>query len=507
MSIIESAISKISPRWAYNRSRYREAFAAYEAAKPSRLRKNKGDNSSGNTVVGKGAVAIRGYARDLEQNYDVVEGALKVLVNNTIGANGINREPIPKNMDGEINSEFSDALLGLWDEWAMAPEVTGQFDNGQMERLAARTWFRDGELLAQMLEGKVPGLIHGSRVPFSIELIEADQLPMGYYNKDKGIKQGIECNAWGRPTAFHVYKDHPGDQSYVFDSNTKRVPANKILHPKIVNRIRQLRGVSIFASVIRRIEDLKDYEESERIAARVAAALTAYIKKGQAEEYKAPTDKKDRHIKMKPGLIFDDLHEGEEIGTIDSNRPSGLLTQFHETMTRLFCSGIGANHSSVSKNYKGSFSSQRQELSEGWVNYSAITAMWVAQFSRPVWRRFVNMAVLSGAIKIPDDLDIKTLYDAEYYGPSQPWIDPKKEADGLKALERSGYKPAQQTIRERGGNPRRYLTQIKYWRDEANKLGLVFDTDPKHDKGAIEAEEPKDKDDEDDDEKNKTEDD
>lgn len=485
MNILEKSIAAVSPGWAWRRARYRQALAAYEAAKPSRLRKTRPDNSSGDALTSVAGSALRGYARQLEQNYDIVEGILKVLVNNTIGPNGISREPMPRTTSGEIHTEFAKTLLTLWNDFALAPEVTGEHDYAAMERLAARTWFRDGEMLAQILEGRIASLDHGTRVPLSIELIEADHLPLDYDDSAKGITQGVERNAWGRPRGYHLYKTHPGDLAWRFDHQTKFVSADRMLHPKIVTRIKQARGVSVFAAVLRRLEDLKDYEESERIAARIAAALTGYIKKGLPESYTAPeTGNTNRHFKMQPGMIFDGLQEGEEVGTIDSNRPSSLLAPFHDAMLRFTSAGVGTSNSSTSKNYNGTYSAQRQELVESWGNYQAITSLWVGQFSRPVWRRFVNMAIAAGLVRIPNDLDINTIYDAEFRGPAMPWIDPVKEATAQKTLERAGYKSAPQIIRERGGNPDDTLEQIATWRQKSEERGLVFDSDAAHDHAA-----------------------
>lgn len=485
MNIIEKSIAAVSPAWAWRRARYRQALAAYEAAKPSRLRKTRPDNASGDALVGVAGGAIRGYARQLEQNYDIAEGILKVLINNTVGPSGINREPMPRTQGGDIHADFAKALLTEWNDWILHPEVTGELDYAAMERLAARTWFRDGEILVQALEGRIASLEHGTRVPLSLELIEADQLPLDYDDAAKGITQGVERNAWGRPRAYHLYKNHPGDSIYRLDYQTKAVSAERILHPKITSRIKQARGVSIFAAVLTRLEDLKDYEESERIAARIAAALTGYIKKGMPDSYTAPdAGKTDREFKMKPGMIFDGLQEGEDVGTIDSNRPSSLLAPFHDAMIRFTSAGVGTSYSSTSKNYNGTYSAQRQELVEGWGNYQAITGLWVGQFSRPVWRRFVTMAVASGRVQVPRDLDINTLYDAEFRGPAMPWIDPVKEALAQKTLERAGYKSAPQIIRERNGNPDDVMDQIANWRQRAADKSLVFDSDAAHDKAA-----------------------
>lgn len=478
MNIFEKSIAAVSPAWAWKRARYRQALAAYEAAKPSRLRKLRPDNASGDALVGVAGAALRGYARQLEQNYDIAEGILKVLVNNTIGPNGINREPMPRTKSGDIHTKLAKELLILWNDWMLAPEVTGELDYAAMERLAARTWFRDGEVLSQLLEGRIATLDHGTRVPFSIELIEADHLPLDYNDDSKGIVQGVERNAWGRPRGYHLYKEHPNGTTLQWNQQTKFVSADRMLHAKIANRIKQARGVSVFAAVMRRLEDLKDYEESERIAARVAAALTGYIKKGLPESYTAPeSGNTDRQFAMKPGMIFDGLQEGEEVGTIDSNRPSSLLAPFHDAMIRFTSAGVGTSYSSTSKNYNGTYSAQRQELVEGWGNYQAVTNLWVGQFSRPIWRRFVNMAVASGQIQLPSDLDTRTLYDAEFRGPAMPWIDPVKEATANKTLERAGYKSAQQIIRERNGNPDDTMNQIAVWRSAAKDKDLVFDSD------------------------------
>lgn len=55
-----------------------------------------------------------------------------------------------------------------------------------------------------------------------------------------------------------------------------------MLHLATIDRLHQYRGMSELSSVITRLEDLKDFEESERIAAKVAASLTAYVKRNDA---------------------------------------------------------------------------------------------------------------------------------------------------------------------------------------------------------------------------------
>ena len=156
-------------------------------------------------------------------------------------------------------------------------------------------------------------------------MLEADYVPMGKQSSGPAtINQGIEINAWGAPVAYHVLRDAPESAASITTA-TKRVAADRMLHLKNVHRIRQLRGVSVFASVLNRFDDLKDYEESERIAAKIAASMAAYIKKGAPDLYEPDADAEPRQMKFRPGMVFDDLKPGEDIGMIDTNRPNQNL--------------------------------------------------------------------------------------------------------------------------------------------------------------------------------------
>lgn len=484
MKLVDKAISAFSPGWAVKRARARNVLAAYESAEPSRLRKERPDNRSGDALTYRAGSRIRGYARTQEQNYDLAEGILATLVDNVIGPDGINLEPIPRDRNGNIMEDFAHQISEMRKDWMRKPEVTWEHDYAQAERLCGRALFRDGEFLIQHVEGLRGDLDHGTKVPYSIELIEADLLPFELENKSKRITQGVERNGWGRPLAYHLYKDHPGDLNYVsIGLQTKRVPADKILHPKIVKRFKQARGVSIFASMLTRMEDIKDYEESERVAARIAAAMCAYIRRGTHDDYVAPENPdEDRSFKVKPGMIFDRLKPGEDIGTVDSNRPSSLLEGFRDSMVRMMAGASRVTFSSAARKYEGSYSSQRQELVEGYISYKALSKLFASMVTYPIYHRFLDMAILSGQLKLPTNLDRSTLYDAECRGPAMPWIDPDKEEKALERAERAGHKSAQQSIRERGGNPKQVMDEISAWRKEADERQLVFSTDPKYDK-------------------------
>jgi len=486
LNAVDRVVSFFNARAGVRRLQARMVLAQYEAARPSRLRKFARDQRSPDLQVRQGAVALRTLARNLEQNHDIARGAMRTMVNNFVGPNGIGIEPQPRKKDGTIHTEYAKALRDAFRDWSQKPEVTQRHSWAKVQRMMAKTWIRDGECFAQELIGNIKYLDHATRVPYSLELFEADMVPMDYNEKKKGIRQGIQRNAWGKPTAYWVWRQFPNDRAALtLSTNLKSIDASRMLHIAALDRIGQLRGVSEFASVITRLDDIKDYEESERIAAKVAAALTAYVKKGSPDMWDGSGTPQDengnplpREINMSAGTIIDGLAMGEEIGMIDSNRPNANLVGFRQGQLKAVAAGVGAGYSSIARDYDGSYSSQRQELVEQWVNYAVLTDEFVSQCVQPVWQSFVLAAHLSGVVPMPKDLELHSEDDALYVGQSMPWIDPMREAKAWHQLVRDGFASEVEVMRKRGVNPRDVIEQLAAFRKEAKEKDLLMDSNP-----------------------------
>lgn len=475
MNAIDKLVEFFSPSAALRRHAARSALAYYEAAEPSRQRKFYKSRGSANEAVQRGAAAVRTQARHLAKNHDLARGALRVLVNNVVGPNGIAVEPQPRRLDGTIHAEYASALLEAWNDWTRYPEVTHRLPWSRLQRAMARAWLRDGEVFAQMITGTRPDLNHGTRVPFSLEAFESDLVPLDLNDASKNIVQGIERNAWGQPLAIHVMKTDPASIGLPAAGSTKRIPWDRAVHLATLDHLGQVRGVSEFASVITRLEDIKDYEESERVAAKIAAMLTAYVKKGQPDLYLS--DEKTagpRELSMQPGMIIDDLAPGEDIGLIDSNRPNPNLITFRQGQLRAISAGLGGSYSSISKDYNGTYSAQRQELVEQWIHYAVLCDEFTGEVCKPVWEQFVIAAHLSGVVRQPKDLKPGTHADALYIAQAMPWIDPLKEANAWATLVENGFASEVEAIRRRGGKPKDVLEQIADFRKKAGELGVAL---------------------------------
>lgn len=451
---------------------FKNFFGRYETTHITRthdIKKSDGDADRSLQAAGK---TLREQARYLEENHDLVNGILTTLVNNTIGPEGITVEPLPRKKDGTIDRDFSDELSSLYEDWSKHPEVTGEFTRSSMERVLARSLYRDGEVFVQHLSGRIPTLIHHTVVPYSVELLECDMVPIDHPNTiDSNNFNGVIKNAWGQPLAYQVYHRHPGSIK-AWDAKIKEVKADRMLHAKLITRVGQTRGVSAFAPVLMRLNDLKSYEEAERVAARMSACIGLYIKRGNPDLYMPGEEEDDRMFEMEPGIIYDNLLPGEEIGDISPNRPSQLLQPFRDSMLKAAASGVNASYSTVAKDYGGTYSAQRQELSDSYVNYNTLQSNFVSQISDPMWTQFVSSALAAGLLSVPDGINELTIFDAVFRGPVQPWIDPAKEASANLIQVRAGFKSLSQVIRERGENPRKVMAEIKRERDEAEEMGI-----------------------------------
>lgn len=471
-------IGAVSPKWALARERYgRGLHAFYEAAEPSRLRKSR-PGASANATNERSARKLIDKARHLEENLDIASGALDVLVSNTVGS-GIMPEPLVETMSGELAEDFNQGLLKLYDDWIHSPEVTRELDYYSLQRLEARSWFRDGEGFGQKLIGRISGLNHGTVLPYSLEAFECDFIPLDLTDPGRNIRQGIEVDMWGRPVRYHRYRTHPGDgfgglSAIRFD--TVPMPAERVLHLKMVKRLHQLRGVTVFASTLARFDDIKEIDENERVAARVAAAMAAYIKKGLPDDYTVPQRNPDgtpklREMEFIPGIIFDDLQPGEEVGTIDTKRPNNALIPFRDAQLRSAAAGLMCSYSSLSKNYNGTWSSQRQELVEQFNVYRALSGQFVFRWCQPVWDGFIDAVLASGALST-SGIDLETVYNVSHTAPPMPWIDPEKEMNAFKMAEDNFYESKSSIIRKRGANPGQVYREIERDRQELERRGM-----------------------------------
>lgn len=432
----------------------------YEATEPSRRRRFHRDARNGDALARTSAVALRNQARHLDRNVDIVRGGFDKLTDFVVGANGITVEPQPKTIDGKVHEAFAAELRRDYEAFRQWPEVTWTHNGGSADRIVCRTWLRDGECLGQLVSGPRKDMTYGSDVPVAVELIEPDLLPHWLEDNGKNIHQAIERSVWGRPTAYHLLKDHPGSDVIATTGQTKRVAADRMLHLRSVDRIGQLRGVTILASVIPTLQDIHEYRGFEQIAAKMAASMVLKIKRGAPDQYVPQQDAQGNVVdpksnlpvyQMDGGMVVFSGGAGEDAEFFDTKRPNSGAAPWIQQQLRFASAGFGGlSYSAFARDYNGTYSAQRQELVENWPHYHALTGEFVGQWSRPTYEEFVRWRVLTKGM--PADVDPSSMFEALFFGPAMPWIDPEKEANAQLILVQACFKSSSQVIRERGGS-------------------------------------------------------
>lgn len=444
--------------------------AAYQAGEPSKYHKSPRRSGSGDASSGAAGTKLRDWVRWLDENLDVVSGAFDKLSNFIVG-DGLSIQPMVRNRKGEllpkVNEQITSALLDETNRmsWARDVNVTGEYTRGEQEWIACRTWLRDGEILARRINARQGR----DGIPYRVQLIEGDYLPFELIRASapdmNAIVHGVEKNDWGRPVAYHLYRQHPGDiyvRGYgLLAGDIVEVPAREVQHIKFCRRVSQTRGVPICHAAIYRLDDIADYEDSHRIGARIAAQLLGAIKRAPdlIGDYDGSQD--EREWAMQQGQILSDLLPGEDLTWYKPESPNPDATPFIDDQMRRAAAGFGLGYSTFSGKYDKSFSAARQEQSENWPNIQKLRAQFVSDFVRTVeYEPALDAAILSGAVRIPREADPSTIFSADYRGPARPTIDDEKQAKADQVVLETKTDSRYGRIRERGRDPTQVDAEI-----------------------------------------------
>ena len=423
-------------------------------------------NLSPDAAVNDASTRLREWGTHFEENHDLAVGILDELVNQTVGR-GIVIEPAVVDEVGRPLDAVNQALTNLLEEWGERPDVTNQLNFGELQRLEARAWFRDGETFIHHVQGAARGYnFEPGRIPYAVELVDAARVPLDL-TSDRArprVVQGVEIDSWHRPRGYRVTRESPAGNPVRFSpvatpgfvGDTRRVPAEQMTHIAWRRRYPQIRGVSIFAPVTRRLHDLHDYDESERIAARINSRIAMWVERDpefNADENDAESGQ--RQLTLPQGSVLDELLPGEKLGTASTDRPNQNLNDFRAGQLRAVAAGTYTRYSSIARDYNGTYSAQRQELVEAAAAYNPLTAYFISRVVRAKYVRLVETALLSGRLMLPGAIPLDRLTRAEYHGPAIPWIDPKKEVEADALLVNNDFATREQVIRRRGGDPRR----------------------------------------------------
>ncbi|HEY5564231.1 MAG TPA: phage portal protein [Rhodothermia bacterium] len=449
-------------------------------------------NTSADAEIRTSLPKLRDRSRQLVRDNDYVQSAQRNVRTNVVGQ-GVGFQSqvrMRRGKDsygkGKLNKEMNDQIEGAWYRWQRKENchTAGMLCFDDIERLVMDSNFESGEVLVRFVTQRMGS----SKVPLALEIIESDMLDDGLNDiaaNGNAIRMGVEVNSWGRPVAYWFHARHPGDYPMV-QTNTadrararKRVPADEILHLFITKRPNQTRGVPWLHSTILRLHHMGGYEEAEVIAARATACQMGFI---QSPEGDAPGDMVEngqRVTESEPG-VWKYLAPGETANMITPSRPGGQFDPFIRLMLRGVAAGVGGSYESISRDYSQSnYSSSRLALIDDRELWKILQGWLIKNFHQVVYERWMDLAVLSGELVIPDYETNRENYIYPRWMPrGWAWVDPAKEVAASIAAVRAGFTTVSEVVAQAGGDYEELLVQRQHELELAKEYGVVFDTDP-----------------------------
>jgi lambda family phage portal protein len=469
-------------RW---RRRLGALVGGFEAGEASRrLRHFQPSRAHLNTLVAAAGADITARARWLVRNNGYAANAIESWAGNVVGS-GI--KPSSLIADPTLKAR----VQRLWLDWTDDSDAEGFTDFYGQQRRAAREVFMAGEVFFRFRPRRPED---GLTVPLQLQMIPSEMLPLTRNEQLPGgnvVRQGIEFDPIGRRVAYHFLRRHPGDVTDPgLAGETVRVPASEVVHVIDPVDAGQLRGVSRFAPAIVKLFLLDQYDDAELDRKKVAAMHALFITTpAPAEPFDvAETDEGgERTMDLRPGQIVM-LEPGEEVQTSAPADVGQTYEPFQYRTLLQVSAALGIPYAYLSNDMlKANYSNSRLALLEFRRRIEAYQhAVMVWQICRRVWARWMDTAVMAGALELPDYEARRREYVAcAWLPPKWDWVDPLKDARAEIEQIEAGLKSRTQALAERGYDADQVDAEIAADRERERRLGLSFgsvaDTEPDSD--------------------------
>lgn len=475
MAVLEGILRRIAPGFALARAEARLALdmidaqrskvsMRYDAATPGR----RGASWTPNALDADASAAQRArlamVARDMIRNTPFATRAQQVIANNVVG-DGI----IPKITGGSETQrgELQQILRDHLD--TVAVDAAGRNNLYGLERLATNTIVESGEVLIRRRRRRATD---GLPLNFQIEVLEPDFLDAslwGDLTSGNRVRDGIEYDTLGRRVAYYLFDQHPGARGWQSRMESRRVSARDVLHVFRSDRPGQNRGVSWFAPVALRLQDLADHQDAQLLRQKIAACFTAFRVRLD-EESDGTNGVADRFESLEPGRI-EELAPGEDIKFAS---PPGVETydEFTRAVLREAAAGLGITYEALTGDLTGvNFSSGRMGRMEMDRNVSSWQwTMLVPQMLQPL-AGWTLEELAYGRPPLPRDLRI------DWVPPARIIVDPSREIPAMIRQIRGGLATRSEMVRRLGYDPEQVEAEMTRDNRVADESGFVFDSD------------------------------
>lgn len=386
------------------------------------------------------AVAKDGFARRLVDN----------LVANVIDTGIRPRTPYPD-------------LQKLWEDWTDEADSRGQLNFYGLQALAFRSMIEGGDCFIRFRTRR-PGEM--DTVPLQLQVLEAEHVPLNKTligENGNAIIGGVERDATDEAVAYWMYRHHPAEHAAsVLGSGLSevRVPAADVCQLMNVRRPGEARGEPWLKPVLPALLDVRKYDDAERVRKNAAAMHGGFIRTPGAPD----VDEVVARVVDDGATFADVVVDPLEPGTfpvlppgfsVEFSKPADLGRQYEAFMRHQLMSiavAVSSTYEQLTHDWRGTNDrTYRASMLE--FTRMVRSSQWhlvVFQFCRPVWRRFVSEAILSGAWTPQEGVSMRDVMRCRWDMPARGYINPLQEVAAYIQAVAAGFTSQERVANELG---------------------------------------------------------
>lgn len=455
------------------------AGTAYDGASQApRLVRWQGSGGGPNSVLGGALSTLRQRSRDRARKDGLADSGLEAWVANTIGT-GI--KPQFATPDAGLNK----ALAELWLAWTDESDADGRSDFYGQQAIAARSMLDGGDCFAR-LRTRLPA--DGLTVPLQVQLLESEFCPVEKTEALPGgafVHQGVQFDRIARRTHYWLHRTHPRDHmisAALGNSEAHPVPAQEVAHVAAVRRPGMVRGEPALTRALVRLYDLDQYDDAQLVRQKIAAMHAGFAAPAADGFYPGQEDGEDglSLAPMEPGSL-QVVPPGTTVTWNQPPSPGESFEAYMRHQERRAAVSVGVLYEMMS----GDFSQLNDRQFRAALNeFKRRCRMWqhnivVFQLCRPVMLRWAELAVLSGAIRLPEGITTGQVARCKWVPQGWEYLNPVQDVQAKREEVRAGFRSRAAVVSEAGDDVEQTDAEIATDNARADRDGLIFDTDPR----------------------------
>lgn len=433
-----------------------------------------------NALVSSGGPRLLARSRELVVTNGYAANACEAFAANLVG-DGIK----PSSLITE--AALRDQVQKLWLAWTDEADADGLTDFYGLQAMIAREMFAAGECFVRLRPRRAEDRL---LVPLQLQLLQSEMLPFEKTETDpngNSIRCGIEFDLIGRRVAYHFHRRHPGDSTdqRIAVHETVRVPSDEVLHIYRPIDAGQIRGLPHIAPAMVRLFLLDQYDDAELDRKKTAAMFAGFITKTAPEDPMMGEGEADLDgvaiASLEPGTM-QVLLPGEDVKFSSPADVGGGYEAFQYRTLLAVSASLGLPYHLVTGDVRqANYSSLRAELVEFRRRIGQLQHGIVAhQLCRPVWRRWLETAVLSGAL----DANPATVRPVQWIPPRWDWVDPLKDIQAQVLAMEAGLTSRRKVVEATGYDIEEVDRENASDAQRASDLGLTYRVSPGETQGA-----------------------